>query len=383
MEEQARDEATGQFISSEPTATNYVPYDDGSTAEPDELSVDEAKELIDSWEDPDQHQNIADAPLTLDDLPANVTFTEDQAEKILVDTEAARAADIEQKEADGLRKAIDDLRGEFEQPEDQPAEQKAETEAPKAEEPSNPQAALEQLMSNPQAKEALTKFTSEVAAEVESAKGAYSQGLNVAQEMARASFAENFPEVARLPLDQWQHALTAMAAQEPARFQSAMNILNRANHIRTAQEHEWQQAEGRRQAQMQEYAKAESAKFEASIASVPKAERAEIENAIVGAIGKAGGDVQQFANLMRGSEFASEAVQKMLWDYGRLLVQQDRIANTAKPRPVAPARSVVKPGAPSGKGRSQMGLESLEQRLSASGSEADGWALLSARMNRR
>src|SRR6516162_1305484 len=141
MEEQARDEATGQFISSEPTATNYVPYDDGSTAEPDELSVDEAKELIDSWEDPDQHQNIADAPLTLDDLPANVTFTEDQAEKILVDTEAARAADIEQKEADGLRKAIDDLRGEFEQPEDQPAEQKAETEAPKAEEPSNPQAA--------------------------------------------------------------------------------------------------------------------------------------------------------------------------------------------------------------------------------------------------
>src|SRR5205814_2895546 len=76
---------------------------------------------------------------------------------------------------------------------------------------------LEKALSNPKIKDAIASQISEA----ESARQTYSNAVNVANDFARASFIEYFPEIAGLPLPQWEGALAAMAQREPARYNKA------------------------------------------------------------------------------------------------------------------------------------------------------------------
>ena len=69
---------------------------------------------------------------------------------------------------------------------------------------------LEKALSNPKIKDAIASQISEA----ESARQTYSNAVNVANDFARASFIEHFPEIAGLPLPQWEGALAAMAQRE-------------------------------------------------------------------------------------------------------------------------------------------------------------------------
>jgi hypothetical protein len=63
--------------------------------------------------------------------------------------------------------------------------------------------------------------------------------------------------------------------------------------------------------------------------------------------------------------------------------QHRMMMKAAKASPVRERQHVQKPGISGGKSRSAQSMEALEARLAATGSEADGWNLLQARMNRR
>lgn len=128
---------------------------------------------------------------------------------------------------------------------------------------------------------------------------------------------ESFPEIMALPVEQWEGALAAMAQREPERFNRAMALVQRVGQLQAAQRQQQQHGEQQRSAELSEYAKAEAAKFEATIKDVPRTERAAIEQNIAEAITEYGGDLNQFLQLMRSSEFASATVQNLLWEVGK------------------------------------------------------------------
>jgi hypothetical protein len=143
-----------------------------------------------------------------------------------------------------------------------------------------------------------------------------------------------------LPPEQREGALVAMAQREPERFKQFMGSLNRVAQLQAAKQQQEQRAEQQRQGELQQYAKAESAKFEASIKDVPRTVRAEIEQNIAEAITEYGGDLNQFLQLMQSSEFASSTVQSLLWEVGKYR----QIQKTAKPFPTRNVPPVQRPG---------------------------------------
>ena len=63
--------------------------------------------------------------------------------------------------------------------------------------------------------------------------------------------------------------------------------------------------------------KAENARFEDMVKDVPREQRSQIESAIAEAIQEYGGDLNQFIELMKRSEFSDATVQRLLFDVGK------------------------------------------------------------------
>jgi len=369
-----RDDETGQYASTEPlfgregleAAAGYVPMpeekpDDG------ELTIEEAKAKLDEMapEEPEPRALTAD-------MPDNMTMTIDQAVKALTDANAADEAQIDDQTAEQIRKEVDALRAE-DQPAEQPVQEaKAEEAKP---EPATPEAEVEKFLANPHVKQAVEKFNA-------AAQEHVAQAVNQALDFNRAAFAERFPEIANLPVEQWEGALVAMAQREPERFRSAFNSLSRINQLQISQQQQQQQVEQKRQAELAAYAKMESDRFEEMIKDTPKAQRAEIENHIVEAIKEYGGDVEAFARLMQRSEFSNAAVQRLLWDVGKYRAMM----KAPKPQPSRqPPPRVQRPGV-AGAAKAiheTSSLAALSNRLAQTGHIDDAFALYQARQRAR
>lgn len=325
------DGETGQFAPSEqPLLTGqagieheagYVPYQPEEKEKDDgELTVAEAAEQL--AESMPESEVRTYSPL--DDLPANVTLTVEQGAKLLSDQLAAERADAAEKEAAQIRKEVDELRG---------------TEQETAKEPAfDPEKALE----HPQVKEAIERVTRETV----EAREKHVNGLAAATSIAEQSILGKYPELMNIAPEQRLSAFAAIAQNDPERAAAIQaDIMSLAN-VYTQYTAENERLTAERQQQYSNYAKAESDRFEAMIASTPKADRTAIESNIVEAIKEYGGDVDQFVRLMRGSEFASATVQRLLWDVGkyRAILKAPK-AVAAKPIPkvqrpgVAVARS--------------------------------------------
>ena len=106
---------------------------------------------------------------------------------------------------------------------------------------------VEKALSNPKIQAALSQHV----AEVETARQTYTQAVSVAQQFARASFIENFPEIAGLPVEQWEGALGLMAQREPERFKKALGTIQRVVQLQGAQEEQQQAQERAKQARLQ------------------------------------------------------------------------------------------------------------------------------------
>ncbi|RZM98712.1 hypothetical protein CWO91_36810 [Bradyrhizobium genosp. SA-3] len=355
-----RNQETGQFTT---TAygeegllrdAGYVPYkDDSASEQPDELTVDDAAANLTASRTAEAEIRTF-SPI---DLPDNVALTLDQAAKLRSDAIDAERTQAQQDEDENFRKEIDELRG-------------VTTEEKVAEPAFDPEKAME----HPQVKDAIQKVT----AETEAARLQHVSGLAAATQMAEATFFSQFPELAGLDGEQRVQAFAAIAQNDPQRAEQIRASVNGIANLFQQYSAENGKLTAEREAKFKVYAKAESDRFEEMIKDTPKARRAEIEGAIVEAIKEYGGDAQEFARLMQGSEFASATVQRLLWDVGRLRL----VDKAAKPAPGRqPLPPVQRPGARGSvkAANEARSVAALSARLAESGSIDDAVALYQAR----
>lgn len=338
MSEENRDSNTGQFTpSTENTSgedhanlkAGYVPLKEpGDEKVYTDLEPQEAAEQIAAMREEATPSGPEAAIVTyspMDELIGeNTALTNKQLTNLIADHRKSAEEQIEAAEIEATRKEVDELRGE-----DGEASEEAKPEAAaRPAEPESEDAAIEKALKIPKLKAALTEVNER-----------FTQSVNTANDFALASLGD-YPEIMALPPEQREGALVAMAQREPERFKNFMGSLNRVAQLQAAKQEQEQRAEQQRQAELSEYAKAESAKFEATIRDVPKAERAAIEQNIAEAITEYGGDLNQFLALMRSSEFASATVQSLLWEVGKYR----QIQKAAKPIPTRSVPVVQRPG---------------------------------------
>jgi hypothetical protein len=369
-----RDDATGQFTAAEPEfglrgieqEAGYVHLPEEEKQEPEELTVAEAAELYNS--------RTAQADLKtygpVDKLPDNVALTVEQAAKIVNDRRAADEAQVELEADEKLRKEVDELRGvKAEDGKEQTAKQES---------PSTPEADVEKFLAIPHVREAVDKLTNET----ETARQNYTRAVDVAHQFARASFIENFPEIAGLPVEQWEGALTAMSQREPERFNRALSSINRVVQLHAAQEEQQQIRTRAEQQQFETYTKAESERFNEMIKAEPKEKVRAVEAAIVEGIKELGGDSAEFFELFKSTKLLNSAIaQRILYDFGKYRM----IQNAPKPKPSAPPiPKVQRPGTAGAVGdRASASLAELEARLTKTGSIEDAAALYRAKFGKR
>ncbi|MCP1969906.1 MULTISPECIES: hypothetical protein [Bradyrhizobium] len=402
-----RDEATGQFVPSEPKfGIEGVEIDQGyvprsaviKKEQPEEYGSDDAS----LWELAESLTPTSDEPVKLvatDDagnpVPENESVTVDQAADDYANYSDANRAALEAKDDADIAAAVDAARAEalkndpnaaqiygFELPKTDEA--KIEKPATDAAEPAgrasvpdgelDPQ--LEAALNNPQVRAALE---AEVA-EIGKAKEAYAHGIKEAGEFALVGFLDQFPEFATIPRDQWQTAAILMSQQNPQRAQQVAAYVNRCQNIlhRTAElnAHQAQQAER----DFAEYAKAEDAKVNAIIPKMDGDVMAEIRASLK----ESGIELAEFDRLSRSDRTLRSAfAQKTMYEAAQWRLHQRAMADYKKQiearklPPVAPR--VQRPGVALTRGdRAHASLGDLEAKLSRSGSVDDAFALYSA-----
>ncbi len=154
----------------------------------------------------------------------------------------ARGADAAQAEIDGTKaaqKEIDKLRGE---------------------KPATPQIEIEADIEKVLAIRDGDAISERVTA-AETQRAAYETSVAENGRIAVAALASDFPELASLPLDQWEFALRQMHAQQPQRFQHAMNRIQTVAQLEHAHNSLRADKTAREAAEFQTYAQAEDARF--------------------------------------------------------------------------------------------------------------------------
>ncbi|MHC2241126.1 hypothetical protein [Bradyrhizobium elkanii] len=400
-----RDEATGQFVPSEPKFgiegveidQGYVPRSSViKKKEPEEYGSDDASlwELAERLGSGDEDTvKLVATDGEGNPVPENESITVDQAaDDYATYSEATRTA-LEAESDKDLAAAVDAARAEalkndpraaemygFELPEaktdaraekpDSEAGAEAQPAAPVAEGELDPQ--LEAALNHPQLRAALE---AEVA-EIGRAKDAYTQGIKEASEFALGGFLDQFPEFATIPRDQWQTAAVLMSQQNPQRAQQVAAYVNRCESIlvRNAQlqQHHAQQAER----EFAEYAKAEDAKVNALLPNMKGEVMAEIRESLK----ESGIELAEFDRLSRTDRTLRSAfAQKTMYEAAmyRLMAKAPKaVVRTDLP-------PVFRPGVATSRAeRASASLGDLQAKLTRSGSIEDALALYNAKTAR-
>jgi hypothetical protein len=332
----------------EPVDRSYVHYTGekaGERVAPNEtLTADRAArdiETIRQWEAASQQPQPADEAAAVDALRAQYGQQQAEAPSELNDQARAHmAAEEPQQQPDGIHPDV--------------------------------RAALE----NEHVREALAR---EVAS-VEAARQQYAQGARQAAQVAGAALLSSFPELARVPVDQLQTAIAAVAQVNPQRAQQMTAQLEQTQRLYGAMEQAVaaeQQIQGQR---FQEYSKAQDARFEASIANESaETRRAVIDNGARILQQHYGIDAKAFAQAVQHTPaLRSAEVQRMLFDLIKTKVAQEGIAEK-RDRSAPP---VQRPGVSQPRG-ADSGVEAAMRAFRQNPGPKTGAALLQARRNSR
>jgi hypothetical protein len=364
----------GQFGPSEPLtgragledAAGFVPFkeDDRDEAPAEELTARQAaNELAD-----ERRTRESDIKTVGLNLPKNVTLTLDQASKALSDERDADKALADDEDADRIRKEVDKLRGEGEEQEEKPAKAK-EAKAKDADTVDADEPDLEKVLSHPKVREALDKHVTEH----ETARQAYTTGLQEVGKARIAGIIAVAPELANLPLNQWRNALAAM---DPARARAAAGQINAFAQVEAAHAQLQQQNAAREQARFQTYAKDQDARF----ADMVKGERdmAAIEAQIPKTLKALGVDPAEFlrAGSVEGGKFLrSAAAQAILVKAAKYdMLEAARKAGMAKVVPHVQRPGTAQPRVNATVSR----LDSLRSKANSTGKLRDFANLLAA-----
>jgi hypothetical protein len=222
-------------------------------------------------------------------LDPNISTTRDQAATALADYREARDAAAQEAQDRDLKAAIDNPRIELEVTDpstaakyefkheihravdefardmgvETPPAATVETSTQPA--PDGLDGELARALAHPQVREAVE---AELARAYE-AKAGYEAKVNEANNWARASLVHEFPELGRLPVEQWENALMTVQAQDPVRFQKGVGVINQVQRVsaeqaRIANEHaaRAQQLETARQQQLADWSRSEAERYD-------------------------------------------------------------------------------------------------------------------------
>jgi hypothetical protein len=362
-----RDETTGQFMAHDaetnapgipPILSDPVAYEETPVAEEpaSESSIEEEAARL-----KEQRASTAENEVRsysgVADLDKNVTLTVEQATKIASDAHHAEAAQHELEEDQAVREEVDRLRG---------VDPETNTEKPIEAELDS------EKLNDPKIKEAINAQISEA----EAVKQKYSAAVASADEYQSTAFRADFPELAALPVEQWESVISAM---QPDRARQVVGRLQEVVKVKSALHQEQQQ----RQLQHEAFRKEESEKFEQTVKHIPPQRRAEVEGEIAAAVKERGVNLDRLVSFFRTSEGASAELQGILWDYGEARLQLREIKNAPKAvaRPNLPP--VQRPGTSSNNGRSQGASSSIAAlRKQAAGASPTKQAKIEAQIMR-
>jgi hypothetical protein len=231
---------------------------------------------------------------------------------------------------------------------------------------------LEEALKHPQVVQAIEQHLGVA----ETARKSYAEALNVAQDFARASFMESFPELAAVPLQQLQPALEMMAQQQPERFGKAMATLERVAQLQAAQQTQDQQHAAAARQRFESFAKAEDARLDAMLKGESSQTQRAVTDEILAGAKEAGVEPAEFIRLFHSDPLMRNAhFQKMMYDAGKYRLAQKTTPKAAT-REVPP---VQRPGvAASRSSASAATINALTAKLDRTGSLRDAQALLAA-----
>jgi hypothetical protein len=210
----------------------------------------------------------------------------------------------------------------------------------------------------------------------ETARKSYAEALGVAQDFARASFMENFPELAAVPPQQLQPALEMMAQRQPERFGKAMATLDRVGKLQAAQQAQQQHQSAAARQQFESFAKAEDGRLDTMLKGESSQTQRAVMDEIMAGAKEAGVEPVEFIRLFHSDPLMRNAhFQKMMYDAGKYRLAQ-------KTTPKAAARDVPlvqRPGvAASRTSANTATISALTTKLDRTGSLRDAQALLAA-----
>lgn len=200
---------------------------------------------------------------------------------------------------------------------------------------------VEKALKHPQVRQAIEDELGKAA----SAQQSYAAALQTANQFAMASLVDHFPELANIPVQNWEAALHIFAQSAPDRFNNAMGTLQRVSQLQNAQA-QWQQHQAQvAQQQFAEYARAEDDRFEEMIKGEPEADRQTIGNDMLSYAKKLGVSREQLLGFLHTPEGRSAPVQKMIYD----AVQYDKVQNAKRAIAAKPLPPVQRPGVSTGR----------------------------------
>jgi hypothetical protein len=380
-----RDPASGQFTSAtdhyDVTRGDFVPlqdrprdedsapiYDRGS--DDDKVRAAAAERIAQQGMDVEEPTAVewfkkdADGRLTEEHLEPNVSITIDQAADGLSAFRAQNDAINELSAEQDLIDAVDQARaaanGQQYTPADTPPAPTVEANTAEATPTTDglpPELAT--ALDHPLVRQAIESQMSEAVA----AKEQYAQAVEQANYLAQANLLEHLPELSRIPdKNQWEGAIRAIHAQDPARVNRALNTISRVQQLSAEsariQNERTAQMQAQTKAEVEKYSRSENARFDAYAAK---------ENLNVPEMGRA---AQQYFHSELGVSpdslkllieetpaLRSAAFQRLIVDAVRY--NQGKIARQNLPRnlPPAPLRPGSQVAAPSYSASKVAGLE--------------------------
>lgn len=391
-----RDEATGQFTPSEPHVLDFVPRPEQKHDQQEYGSDNQSlRAAADDLANSRGASGQETVELTLIDedgnpAPKNESVTLKQAVGDLSNYHEATRAALEAKTDADVAAAVDAARAEalkanpdaaeiygFELPKETASEPEAVLgkNAAAEEQFSSGEldAQIEAALNHPQIKAALESQV----IDNHRAQQQHIEGLKAATEFAALSFADQFPEFATIPQEQWQNAFAILQQQNPARAQQAANYIARAYQLAAQRDKLNAEQEQRKQQQFSDYAKEQDAIFSKAVAKVEPEVLAEIAESLK----ENGIDPAEFDRLIKSDRMMRSAfAQKTMWEAAKY-----RLLMKAAPKAVSkPLPPVNRPGAARSQGEiAHAGLDALKGKFERTGNIKDAVALLQAQRSAR
>jgi hypothetical protein len=309
-------------------------------------------------------KELQERPIALHEsgLEDRITLSAEQAAKRVAE---AREADVAQAELDGTKaaqKAVDDLRNAHGVEPQKPQHTESEPD-------------IEKVLSHPKVRDAISAKVTEA----ETQRQHFETSVQEVGKMRIAALAADFPELMKLPLNQWANAINNLAQRDLPRAKQIAARLHAVGEVENAVIQLNAQKADRTKAEMAKYSAKENARFRELTKGMTPQQMTEVQAEVPAMMAEYGvTDPHAFLKAIEGqTTFPRASAERIMIDAAKYrLLQKAPKAVAAR----GPVPHVQRPGAAAPRGNSaSTALAALNQKLSQTGNIKDATALLMAK----